>query len=424
MTEDSRPNGPTRRKTLKLGGVVVGASMLAGCDGDDGGVTDTPTDEPAPTTDDDAENTPAETDTVTPTDASYSVTMSPVGEVTFEDVPTSVVAYYPISAGTTLALGHGDALDAIGYDKQLFGDTVDYYYDRLDSVAFDWEALGRVTPSDDPNALDKEAFYELDCDVHFLDPALLRSQSFGWSEADVEAIASNVGPWFGNYYSRNNGQPPEAYREGYEYYGLWEYIGKIADVFQERERFETLRSIRTDLLARIEADLPPESERPTVAIVAYSDGTFWPYAFQGPGYMWDHVRPMGVRNAFETTEGGPGADGAYDFEGIAEAEPDVMLRYWGTALGETFVDAREAVLDHSLAEEIPALDNERYYPSAHGMQGPIMNLFNLEMTAKQLYPEVFGAWPGYGDGAAYPEVPADEQLFDRQRVAAIANGEI
>jgi hypothetical protein len=53
-----------------------------------------------------------------------------------------------------------------------------------------------------------------------------------------------------------------------------------------------------------------------------------------------------------------------------------------------------------------------------------MNLFQLEMTAKQLYPEQFGEWPGYVDGEDYPDVPAEEQLFDRQRVSDAINGDI
>ena len=414
--DPTRHTGPTRREYVKYGGAVVGGGVLAGCFGDSES-------ESTRTASETATATPATSATNTPEDDSYTVSMSPVGEVTFERVPTSVLTYYPISAGATVALGHGDSINAIGYDKLLFGDTVDYYYDSLDSVSFDWEGLGRVTPGDNPNVLDEEAFYELDSDVHFLDPALLRSGAFGWSERDVERIASNVGPWFGNYYSRTNAQPPEPYRDDYAYYDLWEYVGKIAAVFRERERFRAFESMHDDLLARSEADLPPESERPTVAIVADSNGTFWPYDFTHDGYLWAHVRPMGVRNAFETVEGGPSADGSYDFEGLVEAQPDVMLRYWGTALGGTFIDGREAVLDHSLASEVPALRDERYYPSGHGMQGPIMNLFNLEMTAKQLYPDRFGEWPGFGDGNAYPDVPADERLFDRERVTDIDTGE-
>jgi len=54
-------------------------------------------------------------------------------------------------------------------------------------------------------------------------------------------------------------------------------------------------------------------------------------------------------------------------------------------------------------------------------QGPILNLFQLEMTAKQLYPAKFGEWPTYAEGP-YPEIPEDEQLFDRQAVADIIAG--
>jgi ABC-type Fe3+-hydroxamate transport system substrate-binding protein len=403
---------PTRRDIVKGGGALIGGGLLAGCaDTGSNGPTRTET------------TSGTSTETTTTTEASYTVSMSPVGDVEFDSVPSNFLTYYPLSAGTAVALGHGDSINAIGYDKQLFGNTVDYYYDSLESVAFEWEDLGRVTANDNPSALDMEAFYELDSDVHFLDPALLRSSSFGWSEDDINSIAEDVGPFFGNYYSRTNAQPPDTYRDDYEYYTLWEYIEKIAAVLQEEDRYRAFKSMYDDLVTRIQANLPPESERPSVAIVAYSNETFWPYDFTQDGYIWAHIRPMGVRNAFETTEGGPGADGSYDFEALAEAQPDIMLRYWGTALGETFIQGRETVLDNSLADEIPALRDERYYPSGYGMQGPIMSLFNLEMTAKQLYPDQFGEWPGFGSGEAYPEIPEREQLFDRQSVVDIVNGD-
>ncbi|WP_171814693.1 hypothetical protein [Halopiger xanaduensis] len=36
---------------------------------------------------------------------------------------------------------------------------------------------------------------------------------------------------------------------------------------------------------------------------------------------------------------------------------------------------------------------------------------------------LFGEWPTY-EGGPYPEIPEGEQLFDRQRVADIINGDI
>lgn len=46
------------------------------------------------------------------------------------------------------------------------------------------------------------------------------------------------------------------------------------------------------------------------------------------------------------------------------------------------------------------------------------------MTAKQLYPEQFDAWPDYENGNSYPEFGADEQLFDHQRVADTIRNEV
>lgn len=46
------------------------------------------------------------------------------------------------------------------------------------------------------------------------------------------------------------------------------------------------------------------------------------------------------------------------------------------------------------------------------------------MTAKQVYPDVFGEWPGDGSETSYPEIPSDERLFDRQRVSDIVTGTI
>lgn len=416
MSEDdtNTTEAPTRRDTIKYGGAVVGGTLLAGCAGQSGSgstPTETETDESTAT------------DTSTSEDDSYSVTLSPVGEVTLDTVPESFLAYYPIAADTAVALGHGDSINAIGYDKQLFGNTVDYYYDSLDGVAFKWEDLGRVTPSGNPNTLNEELFYELDSDIHFLDPCLLQSGTFGWSSEDLSRIEEDIGPWFGNYYSRTNGQPPEGCRDDYEYYSLWEYIGKFAAVLQEEERYRAFKSMRDDIVDRIQSELPPESERPSLAVIAYTGGTFWPYDFTQEGYIWDHVRPFGMTNAFAEADIDPSSDGSYDYEAMVEVAPDIVLRYWGAALGETFLDNRSELMENPLADDVPAFREERYYPSGYGMQGPIMNLFQLEMTAKQLFADQFGEWPTYTE-TSYPEIPEDEQLFDRQRVVDIINGDI
>ena len=48
---------------------------------------------------------------------------------------------------------------------------------------------------------------------------------------------------------------------------------------------------------------------------------------------------------------------------------------------------------------------------------PVFYLFQIEMAAKQIYPDIFGS---YRDDQNYP---TGEQMFDRKRVASILSGE-
>jgi hypothetical protein len=45
-------------------------------------------------------------------------------------------------------------------------------------------------------------------------------------------------------------------------------------------------------------------------------------------------------------------------------------------------------------------------------------MFQTEMAAKQLYPDEFGSYPGYG------ELSEGEQLFDRRRLADVVSGDL
>jgi len=89
----------------------------------------------------------------------------------------------------------------------------------------------------------------------------------------------------------------------------------------------------------------------------------------------------------------------------------------------SMADTREMLESHSAGQTLSAVENDRVYPAGMRYQGPIMNLFQIEMGAKQLYPDVFGEWPDYEDGQHYPEIPEDEHLFDRQRVAEVVIGQ-
>lgn len=393
----TRREGPTRRQCVKYGGALVCGGLLAGCTGGGDGGTN-------------GSDSGGET---------YTVEMAPVGEVEFESVPERVMVYSLLHADMAVAYGRGDAVNSLGFDAETGGNTLDAYYGALDDVSFDREGLTQLNTGSGQLSVDRELFYELDSDLHLVDPCLVLSFD-GWESSDVEEIEENVGPWFGNAFSRDHAEPPEGCREDYEYYTLWEQAERVARVFRAEDRYEALKAIHADLLETIESNLPPEGERPTVATVVFMDGTFYPTRSDTPGFGNAHVRPLGAPDAFA---GEDVMDEGYGYETMLEIDPDVILHEFGIASYYDVDAIRETMADHPVGGRLSAVETGQVYPSGDPVQGPIMNLFQLEMTAKQLYPERFGEWPDYTAGESYPKIPADERLFDRDRVAAAVNGE-
>jgi hypothetical protein len=406
MTDDdtttTTQEAPTRRDVVKLGGAAAGVGLLAGCTDDgapgDGADADTPADDP------------------TPTDDSYTATLAPAGEVEFESVPETVYTGLPNTLDMAVAAGQADAVEAVYYPG-YHGSLLDTFYDRLDGVDIDWEEL-----TDSWN-LGVEGFYELDADVHLTDPAYATTLE-SLDGDTVAEIGEQVGPWFGNYYSNRRIDPPEDWQDGYRYHDLWEINQRVAEAFRAGERASALREVHREMLSTIESNLPPESERPSATLVFPGKaGTFYVYQLNVDGFLSAHTRPLQATDAF----GDASFDGAskqVDYEAMVEAEPDAILVLFTTASSYSIADIRSTLEEDDVAAEIAAVQNDRVYAQGARYQGPIMNLFQTEMTAKQLYPEQFGAWPGYVDGEPYPEIPEGERLFDRGRVADIVNGEV
>ena len=381
----------TRRDVLTYGGGFAAAGLLAGCSGTSG---------------ESANGTRT-------ADGSYSVSMSPMGEVTFDSPPETVFTRLTHHADMAFALGHGDDITAM-HAPDYYDGLWNQFVPRLPDVSLDWTGL---YSSWEPT---KERLYELDSDVHLADPAWITKQE-AWSPEDIDEIARNVSPWFGNSLSDTHQEPPEAYAEGYEYYTLWEQFELVAEMFQEQDRYEALAAVHDDLTATIESGLPPESERPTAVMIASLDmETIYAYTLSNPGFLTAHTRPLGPRDAFE---GSVESASIVDNETLLEADPDVILFLGGFEPGTDIARRRELFEEDSVTAEITAVQEERVYPQGARYQGPILHLFQLEMTAKQLYPDVFGEWPTYEEGP-YPEIPEDERLFDRQRVADVINGEV
>jgi len=404
---------PTRRDYMKYGGAAVAGGLLAGCVDQSG-----------------AEATPAQTDsggqsstTADPTtgDDGYSVTMSPMGTVEFDSVPQSVFTILGHHVDMLVALGQGDAINAMHapeYHQSLY----QKFLHRLEGVSIDWQGLYSSWPPS------KEKLYELDSDVHVADPAKVATAE-GWDNNSIQEIGSNVGPWFGNTLSGTQQDPPSGWADAYEYYTLWEIFGKLAEVFRARERYEAFRSVRDSMMRTISAGLPPESDRPSAALVLFStsDEKIWGYKMNHPGYYAAHTRPLGATDALADAVGdGYGDDGrniTLDSELLLDADPDVLLVLGPMTEYHNLDDIRSQLADDEVLRKMTAVQEGRIYAQGARRQGPILNLFQTEMTAKQLYPDQFGEWPGYANGDPYPEIPAEEQLFDRQRVADIITGE-
>ncbi|WP_122089376.1 ABC transporter substrate-binding protein [Halalkalicoccus subterraneus] len=400
MTRGKTDGTLTRRGYIKGAGGTVVAGAIAGCIGGSGGSND------SNSTDSAGSNG----------GGASTVELSPVGEVEFEGVPENVFTVFPQYADMAVALGHGDAVNSM-FSTEMAGTTMNHYYERLPGVSFEWEGLSNPWQ----NGLPKERLYELDSDAHFVDPTYVTSLD-NWTQSDIDEIAGSIGPFFGNFYSGTHAEPAGEYDGEYQYYTLWELFGKVAQVFQEGERYEALNGIHGDLLETIEADLPPEEERPTAVRVTQNGEEFFTYHLNKPGYWLADTRPLGAVDAF-AEEDWSQLWGTVGYEAMLEADPDVILHLWGLGPDYDMEQVRSDLASHPVGGQLSAVENDRVYPAGMRYQGPIMNLFQLEMGAKQLYPDQFGEWPEYAEGEPYPEIPAEEQLFDRQRVAEIVTGE-
>jgi ABC-type Fe3+-hydroxamate transport system substrate-binding protein len=399
---------PTRREYMKYGGAVVGGSLLAGCAGQsDSGLT------PESTSTETATATDDETETPTAEDESYSVTMAPMGTVEFDSVPETAAIYDAVWADHLVAIGQQNRIVSLGFPERHFTG----FYDELPGVSFDTSDLTAMWS----DGLPKELFYELDADVHHLDPCRWLSWESGWDRDDFEEVSNSVGPFFANRFSRAHSDPPEGEcRNSYQYYTVWELADKISQVYQVENRGEKLRSVRDEMVTTIGERLPPESERPTVALVVFNpkEETFGTYQINGPGFAKAHYRPLEPAGAFaESDKTYANNYSDVGLEEMLEVDPDVIIHHWDIEPSERF-NALLDLEDHPVGKELTAIQNDRVYVGGTPMQGPIFNLFQLENAAQQIYPDEFGEFQGVG------ETSDENKLFDRQRVADIINGDI
>lgn len=167
--------GSTRRECVKYGGTAVATGLLAGCSGS--GSTQSGS----------GGDNNSSTDTGSSGDESYSVTMSPVGTVEFDSAPEEAVVYSHHDVDILVSLGQSDGINSLGFPENYSA----VYYDELPGVSLDTSKLTKLYN----DGVDKEVFYELDSEVHHIDPVWFG----GWSSfdaADIEEIESSIGPFF------------------------------------------------------------------------------------------------------------------------------------------------------------------------------------------------------------------------------------
>ncbi|MBX0323282.1 ABC transporter substrate-binding protein [Halomicroarcula sp. F13] len=384
-----------RRDFVKTGGIAL-TGLLAGCSSGGSESNESTTE---------SGTTESSTETTTES-SSYSVSMEPMGEVTFESVPEKWIAYDGAYADMAVALGQADGITGIGYAARYYT----YVYDELDGVSVsrstlkENELLGDTIP--------KEPFYALDNDVHLMDPNMLVNW-FGWSESDVEEIRENVAPFFGNLNFRREDEWHD-----YRYYTMYEAFEKLAHLFQETERYEQFSSFHDEFITEVQTQLPSAGERPNVLLTyagANEPEQFSPYRITDKGTSKKQWHDLGVGDALAGTgiDGLSTSDrGKIDYEAMLEIDPDVlMVRGHERKSAEEFRDTVLAHMkDHDVASELTCVQNGRVYRGGFIHQGPIQNLFLTERAAQQLFPDTFG------------EVTSDETLFDRGRVSDIVNG--
>ncbi|WP_181687069.1 ABC transporter substrate-binding protein [Halorhabdus salina] len=394
-SDDART--PTRRRLLQYSGAAVASGLLAGCLGtsadtttEGGSQTDTATQTRT--------ETPTGTDTEPTTEStpeSDSVSLVPVGEVSFEDVPETWIANNGSWADMGIALGQ-DPPKGVWLPNRYHTQ----YYNEIPGVSVDKSGIERLSQ----DGVSKERFFAIDADVHVIDPNFITNR-FSWTDDDIAAVEREVGPFFGNsIFSRSY-----AWHDDYRYYTLMEAFEKLAAVFDERERYEAFIGIHDDFQAELAPVVPGLGDRPAAAVL-WAGGDepeeFFPYVIDD-GTSFKHLRDLGVRDALASTDVKDfhSSRGAIDFETLLSVDPEViLLRGQEAKSGAEFRNSVVAFLeDHSVASQLTAVENGDVYRAGPLYQGPITNLVVTERLARALY-------------------GADGELFDRERVANVVNG--
>ncbi|MBX0297149.1 ABC transporter substrate-binding protein [Haloarcula nitratireducens] len=390
----------TRRNVLQTAAGLAGTAALAGCSQSEGGSgtpNDTETSGADAATSAGTEQTDAETEASS--GGRYAVSMEPVGEVTFEAVPETWVANNGSWADMGVALGR-DPPEGVWLPSRYHTQ----YYDEIPDVSVDKSGMKKLWGS---SGVGKEQFYSIDADVHVIDPNFLVNRAKGWKQSDVDEISENVAPFFGNSIFSTGYE----WHESYPYLSLYEAFGKLAQAFQRTDRYDAFKTYHDETFQSNVANVvPDEGDRPAVAIMWAAGNEpeeFSPYLI-GEGTSFKQWRDLKVRDALAETgvKDFHATRAAIDYETLLEIDPPILMLRGHE--GQTKSEFQNTVVDfmenHDVASQLTAVKNGDVYRGGPLYQGPITNLVVTERAAKQVY-------------------GVEDELFDRERVASIVNGD-
>ncbi|RDI69944.1 ABC transporter substrate-binding protein [Halopelagius longus] len=399
------------RRRQVLAGSAGLLAALAGCSGGTGGGSESETE---------AQTTAAETRTEQPTEGEetttesatpYTVEIAPHGEFTFEEVPEtySVIPSVFLDIGMALGKQPVAATDMARAPRKM--------YDILPDVTFNEDDIMALA-SGSESGYDKENFYAADPDVNLIDPRGL-SRFTDWDDSDIQEIEDATGPFVGS--SIRFGPTHPFGNQQDTYYGLYDVFEKVAQVFQRQERYRAWKSLHDEFVENIESQLPPEDERPSVIAlwrgVDPSSGQFYPSPLHQYHNQTKPLYRLGLKDGFDEEIPGGGTIG---YEELLDHDPDYIA-----AVGSLTSDTHEEFVSNIVepfennpnGQDLTAVQEGNFIRIGGQYQGPIVDLFATEAAAKQVWPDRFGEWPG-----PVSDVPEDEQLFDRQEVSDIING--
>jgi len=330
-------------------------------------------------------------------DGSYSVSIAPMGEVTFDSVPETWVGNNGSWADMAVALGV-EPPKAVWLPSRYHTS----YYDDIPDVSVDGDSISALYS----DGISKEQFYDLGGDIHIMDPNFLMNRYSGWEQSDIDDL-SDIAPLFGNSIFTHN----YSWHSGYRYYTIEEAFAKLAQVFQRADHYNAMASVRNSFFENLSEVVPDDAaDRPDVAVIWGGNQPDAFYAYHiGDGTAYRQLRDLQLGDALAQADVPDfyQSRGQIDYETLLDADPDVLLvRGHESKSRSEFEDKVVSYMEaDDTASTLRAVSEGEVYRGGPLYQGPITNMVVAERQAKQLY-------------------GAESDLFDRQRVGEIVNGNL